>query len=174
MSEHRVRRVTRLLTVSLASATGAALLWLNTTGFCYSEWRYVSDEEMIQTTLHRDWREAANIMAVHQPKLQSGSLEELLGKTPMWGKVVDRQMSLRARELFSTDIDVGAQPQILRPLGLYRVTVLLAFELKSGTDQYFVWRRLFGPCGPKYTKRTSDYFRDLPLGLRLIHAPPPK
>ena len=109
--------------------------------------------------------------------LKSASLEELLGKTPMWGKVVDRQMSLRARELFSTDIDVGAPPQILRPLGLYRVTVLLAFELKSGTDQYFVWRRLFGPCGPKYTKRNSPGRRSGPPAAAPgpgPHADPPR
>ena len=171
MSEHRVRRVTRLLTVPLASATGAALLWLNTTGFCYNEWRYLPDEEIIQTTLRKDWREAANIMAVHQPKLQSGSLEELLGKTPVWGQVASRQISLK--RLFSSDIETGSPFQVFRLIGIYRVTAILVFELESGQDRYFVWHRLYSQCGPSGT-RGSGYASDLPSGAQPIHDPESK
>ncbi len=60
-------RMKRFPTLALALIMLCGVTWLNLTGFCFSQLRYVSDDELIEKALTSDWREIMEIASQIYP-----------------------------------------------------------------------------------------------------------
>jgi hypothetical protein len=145
---HWKRRITFLIGLS-------AITWLNLTGFCYSQFRYVSVEELIEKALVSDWREIMKIAAQKNPDKKSISMSQFLRNTRVWARVGGREF----QEALS--FDSGAtmphfSPGVYRFLGCYQLYVAIVFDVGVGKEPYELWGHVFDDCSRSVSDGYSD------------------
>ena len=131
------------------------ITWLNLTGFCYSQLRYVSDEELIEKALISDWRGMMEIAAEKNPDKKSISMSQFVRNTRIWGVVGGRGLS-HAFDLSTGYILPRHRPGIYRFISFYYFMISLVFDVGDGKEPYRVWGRNLDKCGAPYNKGYSD------------------
>jgi hypothetical protein len=129
--------------------------WLNLTGFCYSQFRYVSDEELIEKALMSDWREIMELSAQKNPDKKSVSMSQFLRNTRVWGRVDGRNPS-EAFSMDTGDAKPHYPPRAYRFFGLYYAFVAIVFDVGVGKEPYRLWGHVFDKCSYSYSAGYSD------------------
>lgn len=130
---------------ALFAAVVAVLIYLNITGFCYNQFRYLSDEEIMTATL-KDWdwyKTRAGFKA--RGLLEAKTIEELTALAPVYAQVSGRRLS--PHYLFRTEPGVELPPQIFRAIGAYRILGSIIIDTGQPRNRYHIFFRKFHQCG---------------------------
>lgn len=135
------------------------ITWLNLTGFCYSQLRYVGDEELIQKTLISDWRKIMELAAARNPERKTISMSQFVRNMRVWGRVGRRSFS----EAFRVDTGymLPRDPRgVFRFFGYYYFMLGIVFDVGVGKEPYSIWLRNMDSCGAPYGDGYSDSLND--------------